>query len=72
MVEHLLADDEIIKRLRTIRFSSRSERCARRLVSVSSIATVSGLSRRYLYRIALGERPGPRSAAILSRVLSDM
>jgi hypothetical protein len=67
-----LPDEDILRRLRTIRHSSKHERNARRALSINAVATASGLCREYLHRLANGsERLGPRSRRELSRVLAD-
>ena len=69
----MLSDDEILRRLKTIRHSPSFERNARRATSMNGIATASGLSREYLHRLANGsERLGPRAREALSRVLNDL
>ena len=51
-----LPDDEIIRRLRMIRYSSRHERQARRAPSLRDIATRSEIQIDYLYRVLSGQR----------------
>ena len=68
----LLSDHEIIRRLRMIRYSSRHERQARRITSLRSIATASGIQIDYLYRVLSGQRHlTDRLRQHLSLVLSD-
>jgi hypothetical protein len=66
----MLTDDEIRRKLITIRHSSVSERCARRTTSLRSVSAAAGLSSRQLYRIVVGLPIGDRARAELSRVLT--
>jgi hypothetical protein len=66
----MLSDEDIVRKLRIICHSSRSERYARRATSINGIALAAGLNRRQLYRIVNGEPIGDRARVGLSRVLS--
>lgn len=67
----MLSDAEILRRLREIRHSSRTERYARRAVSMNAIAQSADLSRCHLHDIAAGRRPlGPISRHALSQALT--
>jgi hypothetical protein len=63
----LLPDDEILRRLRTIRYSSQALRNARRIQSINSLATETGLTRAGLYEVLRTGRLGRRSKPALSR-----
>lgn len=66
----MLSDDEIRRRLRAIRHSSRHERNARRAPSINATAAAAGLSRETLYCIARDEPIGQRARRELTRVLT--
>jgi hypothetical protein len=67
-----LPDDEIIRRLRIIRYSSRHERQARRAPSLASIAARSLVRSDHLYRLLTGQyRLTDRLRQRLSLVLSE-
>jgi hypothetical protein len=67
-----LPDDEIIRRLRMIRYSPRAERQARRAPSLRAIAIRSEIQIDYLYRVLSGQRHlTDRLRQHLSIVLSD-
>jgi hypothetical protein len=51
-----LPDDEIIRRLRMIRYSSRHERQARRAPSIRAVALQAGIRKDHLYRLLSGRR----------------
>jgi hypothetical protein len=69
----MLSDQEILRRLRTIRFSSDTERNARRSPSLNAVITASGLGRTFVYRIIReGKGLGPRSRARLSEALEPV
>ena len=66
-----LTKAEIVRRLRIIRHSSRTERYARRAPSMNGIALAAGLSREFIHKIAEGTRlPSPRAVDALSRALT--
>ena len=67
----MLSDNEILRRLRAVRFSSQFERCARRATSLRGIAIESGLTREYLHLLSAGKRRlGERARVALSDTLS--
>ena len=51
-----LPDDEILRRLRMIRYSSRHERQARRATSLRSIAAAADMNIRHLYDLLTGKQ----------------
>lgn len=53
----MLSDEEIIRRLKLVRHSSRVERNARRILSMNRIAEQTGLSRKHLYALCNGTDP---------------
>jgi hypothetical protein len=64
----MLTDDEILRRLRTIKATSHLDRCARLSPSLNQIASLSGLTRRHLYYLLDGTRKlGPTARSKLSR-----
>jgi len=67
----MLSDAEIMRRLRAIRYSDRSERQARRIQSINGIAREAGMPRPYLFEIVSTGRLGSLSREKLSRVLSS-
>ena len=66
----MLSDAEIVRRLTTIRHSSRAARYGRRITSINSIATAAGIARETVHRIINGASIGPRARAELSRSLT--
>ena len=67
----LLSREEILRRLRTIRFSSRRERLARRALSLNHVAVEAGLTREYLHMLASGKRRiGSGAQTAISRALN--
>ena len=66
----MLSDQEIIRRLKTIRFSSASERNARRAPSINAIAKQAGLSRKALYEVTTTGRLGSIARGKLTRVMT--
>ena len=66
----MLSEQEIIRQLRAIRFSSRHERNARRAPSMHGIAQATGISRMHIYRVAVGGKITPRMRQELSHVLT--
>jgi hypothetical protein len=66
----MLSDDEIVRRLREIRFSPSAHRNGRRAASINAAATVAGLSRMQVYRVIHGEPLGARARAGLSEFLT--
>jgi hypothetical protein len=64
----MLSDQEIVRRLKAIRFSTRSERQARRAPSINAIAKQAGLARPYLFEIISTGRLGSTARAKLNRV----
>jgi hypothetical protein len=71
--EPTLPDEEILRRLRLVRYSPASLRNARQAPSINGLVTATGLTREYLHRVANGsERLGPRSRQALSRALTDL
>ena len=64
-----MTDEEIFRRLRTIRHSSKHERNARRALSINAVATMTGLSRVAIYEVLRTGRLGPRSRPALSKAL---
>jgi hypothetical protein len=65
-----MTDEEIRRRLRVIRHSSKAERYGRHIQSINAVALGAGLNRRQLYRIVNGEPIGDRARVALRRVLS--
>jgi DNA-binding phage protein len=70
----MLSDNEILRRLRAIRFSPRSERLARRATSMRGIALEAGIAREHIHKVASGKYPlrAPTKAAlsaVLERVI---
>lgn len=65
-----LSDEEIIRRLRVIRHSSRSARYGRHILSMNAIAVAAGLARERLHRVVNGEPIGRKYRTELSRVLT--
>jgi hypothetical protein len=47
----MLSDQEIVRRLRAIRFSPQGERYAKRALSMNAVVQASGLSIQRLYQI---------------------
>lgn len=67
----MLSDQEIVRRLRAIRFIPAPERYARRAPSLNAVIKRSGLSKVQVYAIATtGTGIGPKSRAGLSRALT--
>lgn len=64
----MLPSEEIVRRLRIVRRSSKADRAAARITTMNAISKASGICRMHLYRIANGELPGPRARSELSRV----
>jgi hypothetical protein len=64
-----LTDAEIIRALRIIRHSSRSQRNGRHIQSINAVAQAAGLSRMQCYRISNGQPIGPKARTGLSLVL---
>lgn len=48
----MLSDQEILRRLRAVRFSPASERNARRAPSINALAKQADLARKTIYQIA--------------------
>ena len=67
----MLSDKEIIQRLKAVRYSSSSERYARRATSINGIAKAAGISREYLFRLLKGEPIGSPAREKLSLVLTS-
>jgi hypothetical protein len=67
-----LSDAEILRRLRTIRHSSKHERNARRALSINAVATMTGLTRAALYEVLRTGRLGRLSRPALSKALQDL
>jgi DNA-binding phage protein len=55
----MLSDQEIVRRLKIIRFSPRAEREARRALSMNAIAKQTGLARDTLYAVSTTGRLAP-------------
>lgn len=69
----MLSDNEILRRLKAIRFSSRTERAARRATSIRGLAIETGLSREFLHRAAMGKKNlGKASKEALSASFSKV
>ena len=51
-----LPDDEIIRRLRIIRYSPRHERQARRAPSIRGVGLKAGIRKDHIYRLLSGRR----------------
>ena len=68
----MLTDYEIMRRLRMIRYSPRSERQARRAPTLNAIATASQVRSDHLYRLLTGQyRLTDRLRQRLSHALSE-
>jgi hypothetical protein len=67
----MLSDQDIIRQLRAIRYSSTRERNARRLPSVNALAKAAGLARPYLFEITNTGRLGTVARAKLTRALTS-
>ena len=68
----MLSDQEIIRRLRAIKFSPQGERYARRAPSLNAIVQASGVTRQQVYQVISGYGLGPKSRARLSRALTSL
>lgn len=67
----MLSDDEIRRRLLTVKHSPREKRFGRHIPTMNSVATSAGLSRERVYRIALGlDNITDRSRTGLTRALA--
>ena len=66
----MISDAEIIRRVRAIRFSSPTERNARRAPSINALAKQAGLSRKVVHEVAITGHLGSISRAKLSRVMT--
>ena len=66
----ILTDDEIVRRLKLIRYSPAAARLGRKATSINALAKAAGLTREHLHRVANGLPIGPRTRQELSRVLS--
>ncbi len=65
----MLSDDEIRRRLRTIKCSPRLKRYGRHLPSMNAVIKSSGVSRTRVYRIAGGDGFTDQTREALTRVL---
>jgi hypothetical protein len=69
----MLTDDEILRRLRTIKATSHLDRCARLLPSINQVAAASGVCKQHLYLVINGTaKIGPRSRPKLSKALTGL
>ena len=66
----MLSDDEIIRRVRSIRLSSAFERNARRLPSINGLATAAGLTPQTIFRISNGSPLSKHSRERLQQALT--
>ena len=66
----MLSDDEIVRRVRAIRFSSTRERNARRAPSINALAKKAGLSRKVVYEITNTGHLGSIARAKLNRIVT--
>ena len=66
----MLSDQEIIRRLKAIRFSSTRERNARRAPSINAIGRQAGLSRKVIYEVTNTGRLGSIARAKLAPVIT--
>jgi plasmid maintenance system antidote protein VapI len=70
MLGEQMDDNEILRRLRKVRYGSARERYARRALSINAIAVQAGYSREYVHRIIAGTVPlSPAAAERLNHVL---
>jgi hypothetical protein len=53
----IMTDEEIVRRLKTVKHSSQFERLAKRLPSINSIANETGFTTRWIYLVIAGDRP---------------
>jgi hypothetical protein len=67
-----MTDEEILRTLRTVRYSSKHERNARRALSINGLATMTGLTRQALYQILWTGHVGSRSRPALSKALQNL
>lgn len=68
----MLSDQEIIRRLRAIKFSPTMDRYARRAPSLSAIIRAADLTKQQVYAIIAGrEGLGPKSRSRLQQVLTS-
>lgn len=66
----MLTDQEIVRRLQTIKFTPVQDRYARRAQSLNSVIVASGLSAQCVYQIINGNRGiGRKSRYRLSKAL---
>ena len=67
----MLSDEDILRRLRAIRFSPKTERYARRAASINGIAARAGITREHVHRIVNGsKRLTHQTRDALDRVLT--
>ena len=67
----MLPDDEILRRIRIIRHSSKHLRNARKAPSINGLATAANIARCHLHDLEAGRRNlGPVSRAALSQALT--
>jgi hypothetical protein len=70
---HMLSDDEILRRLREVRHSPQASRNARQAVSINGIANAANLSRCHVHDLQAGRRAlGPISRLALSEALTSL
>lgn len=65
----MLSDDEILRRLRAIRFSPSHLRNARKAPSINALAAQAGLSRKALYAAA---NTGEMGATVRAKLIGAM
>jgi hypothetical protein len=66
-----MTDEQVLRRLRAIRFSPARERNARRSLSINAIAKRAGLARPYLFEIISTGRIGSIARDKLIPVLTS-
>jgi hypothetical protein len=67
----MLSDEEILRRLRAIRFSPTHLRNARKAPSMNGLATKVGLTREWLFRLTSGAPIGPETRSKLSAAFTS-
>jgi hypothetical protein len=65
----MLTHDEIRRRVRMIRFSSKRARNSRKAPSMHGLAKAAGLGRQTTYDVANGDQMYPETAAALAHAL---
>jgi hypothetical protein len=66
----MLSDQEIIRRLKTLRYSPQGERCARRAPTLNQVTETAGLSRAHIYTIIRSGSLGAEARLKLNKALT--